>query len=67
MTGDELNQIEQKLSIQLPETYRHRMRHYPLVALSGNTTTELLDQVDAIVILNLELRKSDIERQWARN
>ena len=60
MTADEIDLLERELSIQLPEAYRHRMQHFPIGVLVGNTSTELWDDATALIKLNQELQQPGV-------
>ena len=65
MTDIELDQIEKALGISLPAAYRELMNPFPIPAYAGNTDSELWDDADQLVALNLELRKGDWSvRAW---
>ena len=57
MTSEGLRRIEEALSIQLPESYRARMRRFPVPAAMGNSDLGVWDSVDRLIEFNLELRR----------
>lgn len=65
MTETELAQIESELGIVLPSEYRQFMLPFPIPAFAGNTESELWDDANALIELNLELRKGEsLTRPW---
>lgn len=65
MTNDDVTKIEERLGLRLPEAYRQFVTPYPIPALAGNTETELWDDAERLVSLNLELRAgSNIRKAW---
>jgi hypothetical protein len=56
VTNDDLASIEERLGLKLPEAYRQFVTPYPIPALAGNTETELWDDAERLISLNLELR-----------
>lgn len=56
MTADDLRRIEAALGIRLPESYRERMRAFPIPAAAGNTDLEVWDHADRLIELNREFR-----------
>ena len=57
MTADDLQRIEELLSIRLPQSYRSRMAPFPIPAAAGNADLGVWDSADRLIEFNLELRR----------
>jgi hypothetical protein len=64
MNESDLRRIERELEIELPPSYRARMRWFPVPALAGNTETELWDDAEKLIALNRALRRGRTAAPW---
>lgn len=62
MNSGDVQRIEAALGVTLPPTYVDSVVPFPVPALAGNTETGFWDDADALIELNLRLRKREGSR-----